>query len=64
MLTTVVENDLIDSGEDYTSADVESKIKQYLEVQCIQPIEKYTKETNIPHIAVSRGSTVLSKVLL
>ena len=53
MLTTAVEDVMMGSVEDYTPTDVESKAKQLVEAQCVEPIKKLTKETSIPHIAVS-----------
>ena len=62
MLTTAVEADLLERGEDYTQADVETKAKQTVEEQCVEPIKTLTEETSIPYIAVSSESDAVPSV--
>lgn len=64
MLATAVEDNLLKGGKDYSQVDVELEAKQLVEVRCVEPIRKLTKETSIPHIAVSSESMMLCQVLL
>jgi len=54
----------MESVGDYTSADIELKAKQLVEARCVEPVKTLTKETSIPHIAVSSESMIPHHMLL
>ena len=56
MLTTAIEYGFWERDQRFNSEEIQLRAKRHLEERCIRPIQRQTKETNFPYIAVAGKS--------
>ena len=63
MLTEDIERKWVLARKNYSEAEVNAEADRYLKERCIQRIEKLTGQKDIPYIAVSCESIILTQKL-